>query len=258
MLEKKSLLLKLCFKFPTQLKMTAESAKVLDMALNAVDDQYDGCRTEAMEKFIHLDLLGQEQNNTAFQKAWSADAKCSKLIPGGIKEHTSALMAYFNGDAGFIKLLNNEVETQGVNVSIYETRFKFKSFHFLLMDSMKLLNPHPKKCQTVFFAPDKKYTATKGSEVRFGRFIKASSSYETLLMEDLDEVIIFNITSCFFVNLGDDVCADEKDAVLLSPAEVFTVEEIGKKDVGDESVYTQIVLKHLKVDSFHNCYIFSR
>ncbi len=256
--EKNALLLKLHFKFHTQLKVTAESSDLLDMAPDTVDDQYNGCHKEAMEKFIHLGLLQQELNNSkGFQRAWSAHTQCSKLIPGGIKEHTAALLAYANGDVDFIKTFNNAVGTMGVNISIYENHFHFKSLHFLLMDAMKLLNPNPKKCQTVFFLPDEKYTAQKGSKVRFGGFTTVYSSYRALtLFEDLDEEVIFNVTSCFFVNLGD-ICSEDADLTLLSPAEVFTVEEIHEITDGDES-HTEIVLKHSELDSLHNCYIFSR
>ncbi|XP_044045091.1 ecto-ADP-ribosyltransferase 5 isoform X2 [Siniperca chuatsi] len=144
-------------------KVTAESVKLLDMAPNAVDDMYSGCRKEAMEKFIHSGLLQQEQNgNKGFQKAWSENTQCSKLIPGKIKEHTTALLAYANGDEDFQRTFGNAVEKLGVNVSIYEDHFHFKSLHFLLMDSMMLMNP--KKCKTMYALSGKKYTAKKGSE----------------------------------------------------------------------------------------------
>ncbi|XP_033181564.1 ecto-ADP-ribosyltransferase 3-like isoform X3 [Mastacembelus armatus] len=118
---------------------TKATAK-LDMAPNAVDDMYKGCHKEVM-KIVHSDLLGQELNNSMhFQKAWNANTKCPMLIPGGTKEHTTAIMAYVNGDAEFTQTFDREVKTMGVNVSTYE-RFKFKSLHFLLMDSLRLLKP---------------------------------------------------------------------------------------------------------------------
>ncbi|XP_041789724.1 erythroblast NAD(P)(+)--arginine ADP-ribosyltransferase [Chelmon rostratus] len=236
-------------------KVTAERAKLLDMAPDAVDDIYKGCRKQALERFIHSGLLRQELNHSeGFQRAWSGNPQCSRLIPGGIKEHTAALLAYDNGDEHFIQSFNDAVETLGVNVSTYENLFDFKSLHFLLMDSMSL---HPKKCQTVF-ALQEKYKATQGSKVRFGRFITAHSSYARLRkLEDWDGAVIFNITSCFFVNLGDNICSN-RDIVLLSPAEAFTVEEVKKVADSDDTEYTAIVMKHSQLDSMHNCYIFSR
>lgn len=242
----------------TALYYKVKSAKLLDMAPDAVDDMYDGCRKEAMEKFINLGLLRKELNGSeGFQKAWSEHTQCSKLIPGGKEEHTAALLAYANGDADFTKTFDNAVETMGGNVSTYENHFHFKSLHFLLMESMLLLNP--KKCKTVYVLQEE-YTAQEGSKVRFGRFTKVQTSYSLLKkMEDWDGQVIFNITSCFFVNLGEDICSEDQDMALLSPAEVFTVEKVSKiTDDTNESEYTEIVLKHSEQDSNHNCYIFSR
>ncbi|KAM6941028.1 ecto-ADP-ribosyltransferase 5 isoform 1-T2 [Lycodopsis pacificus] len=233
-------------------KVTAGSAKVLDMAPNAVDYMYNGCREEAMEKFIHSGLLKQELNNSEeFQKVWDADTHCSKLIPGGTKEHTAALLVYDNWDED-LKTFDNAVETLGGNVSIYEKHFHFKALHFLLMDSMLLLST--KKCTTLYAVRDKKYTAHKDSKVRFGRFTKVYSSVRET-MDDLHDQVLFNITSCFFANLGDNICSKKQSFTLISPAEVFTVEAVNKRT--DDGEFTEIVLKHSELDISHNCYILS-
>ncbi|XP_075947401.1 ecto-ADP-ribosyltransferase 4 [Anarhichas minor] len=230
-------------------KVTAGSAQ-LDMAPNAVDYMYDGCREEAMEKFIHSGLLRQELNNSKeFQEAWDADT-CSKLIPGGTKEHTAALLAYADwNEEG--NTFDNAVETLGGNVNIYEKQFHFKALHFLLMDSMLLLST--KNCTTLYAVQEKEYTAQKGSKVRFGRFAKVYSSVRKLMV-DLDQKVLFNITSCFFANLGD-ICSQDQ-MTLISPAEVFTVEAVNKKSE-DGNKFTEIVLKNSELSSSHNCYSLS-
>ncbi|KAL3066748.1 hypothetical protein OYC64_016655 [Pagothenia borchgrevinki] len=239
-------------------KVTAESATLLDMAPDAIDDMYKGCRKEALEKFVHSGLLKQELNSSeGFQKAWSANSPCSKPIPGGTKEHMAALLAYVEGDADFSKTFDNAVQTMGGNVSTYESQFHYKSLHFLLMDSMSLL--HPKKCKTVHIIREK-YTAQQGSKVRFGKFTKVWSSYSLMKsMMDFEGLVVFNITSCFFINLGTNICSADKDMALLSPVEVFTVDaakEITDKD--NDSEYTAIVLKHSSLENTHNCYCLSR
>uniref|UniRef100_A0A8D0A891 NAD(P)(+)--arginine ADP-ribosyltransferase n=1 Tax=Sander lucioperca TaxID=283035 RepID=A0A8D0A891_SANLU len=238
---------------------TVTSTKMLDMASDAVDDLYDGCRKEAMEKFINLGLLTKELTSSeGFQKAWSAKTNCSKLIPGGTKEHTAALLAY-TSDKDFAKTFDDAVETMGGNVSTYENHFHFKSLHFLLMDSMLLLNPK-KDCKTVYVLQEEYKAAQRGSKVRFGRFTKVHTSFEALSkFNDFDGDVLLNITSCIFVNLGEDICSDEQDMALLSPAEVFTVETVNKKyDERNEAEYTEIVLKHSQQERSHNCYSFSR
>lgn len=238
-------------------KVTAK-IKLLDMAPDAVDDQYSGCHEEAMKTLIHSGVLEDElQQSKGFERAWNENIQCSKMIQGGIKEHTAALEAYVNGDM-FIQTFNDAVETKGVNVSIYKNDFSFKSFHFLLMDAMRLLNPK-KTCQTVFFLPqvNQMYEAERGSRVRLGRFAKVYPSYDALLdAEDTFEQA-FNITSCFLVDLKKNICNQHEDMMLLSPAEVFTVEDTREVSHNDDK-FKVIVLKHSKLDSSHNCLIFSR
>ncbi|XP_020512461.2 ecto-ADP-ribosyltransferase 4 [Labrus bergylta] len=243
-------------------KETAESKKVslLDRAPDAVDDMYKGCREEAMEKLINSELLTQElERDERFKKAWSENNGCSKLISGGTREHTTALSIMANGDPKFTKTFNEAVKTMGVNASTYENSFHFKSLHFLLMDSLKLVqNLNEKKCRTVYFNTEEKISAEVGSEVRFGGFTRVSKSFENT---DPHGLVFFNITSCFSVNLGETVCGFEEDSdmVLLSPAEVFIVKNVNEvNDKVNDEKYTEIVLEKPKLDSSHNCYIFSR
>uniref|UniRef100_A0A8C5DFI6 NAD(P)(+)--arginine ADP-ribosyltransferase n=1 Tax=Gouania willdenowi TaxID=441366 RepID=A0A8C5DFI6_GOUWI len=244
---------------------TPRTGKLLDSASDVVDDVYSGCRQKAMERFILSGLLGIELNSSAeYQKAWRANDQCVTLINGGTKEHTTALLTYSNGDRTFIDTFDNAVETKGGNVSIYENQFHFKSLHFLLMDAMMLLKP--KTCQTVFViqenegrhSSEQSAIPKKGSTVRFGSFTSVTSSFEDLKKdEDLDEQVVLNITSCFYFNIGEHICSEDKHAVLLSPAEDFTVEDVLKKSE-DDSEYTEVVLKHLSLNSTHNCFLFSR
>lgn len=229
-------------------KVTA--VKQLDMAPEAVDALYDGCNKHALEMVIHSGLLKQELNRSeGFQKAWYT--KCSHQFNGGEKEHTAALLTYVNKK--FRKDFDDAVETKGGNVSTYENSFHFKSLHFLLMDTMKLLNKK-KECKQVYFVSDKKYEAKKDSTVRFGRF----NSVETTVPADevLDGGTFFNITTCFFVNLKG-FCELDGDEALISPAEEFTVTNVVQIN-DDDNQYTEIYLKHSKLTSLHNCYIFSR
>ncbi|XP_069024308.1 ecto-ADP-ribosyltransferase 5-like [Embiotoca jacksoni] len=239
-------------------KVTAENAQLLDRNfVDVVDDLYTGCREEAMKKFIHSNLLGQELNRSKeFQHAWSGNTQCSTLIPNGIKEHTAALSVFNNEDSVFITTFGEAVERKGVNVSVYEEDFHFKSLHFLLMDSMKLLKP--KECKTLFLLQEKQKIPQAGSTVRLGHFTTVNSNYDALKqMEDFDGQVLFNITSCFFVKLGDHACNKDTNSALLSPAEFFTVEEIIEKE-NDDIEYTEVILKHSELRSSHNCYMFSR
>ncbi|XP_026026950.1 ecto-ADP-ribosyltransferase 4-like [Astatotilapia calliptera] len=241
-------------------KVTAQDTRVLDVqkTIDVVDDQYKGCRDEAMKKFIESDVLKQELNNSeGFQKAWNKSIECSKPIPGGRKEHSAALSVYLKGDRPFINTLNKAIETMGGNVSIYENHFHFKSLHFLLMDSMRLLKP--KECKNFYVLLSGQNQPQKGSTVRFPSFTLAHSNYEEPNnYYDLFEDIILNIKSCFFVSLEEHTCTKAGDTFLLSPAEVFTVDGVNSKAVEDGEEYVEIVLKHSGLKSSHNCFIFPR
>ncbi|XP_056227851.1 erythroblast NAD(P)(+)--arginine ADP-ribosyltransferase [Seriola aureovittata] len=235
-------------------RLAAQETKLLDMAENAVDALYSNCHKETKEKLINSGILEKELNQSqGFKKAWNSKPQCAQQMPGGIKEERLALLAYVNGDGDFLKTFNNEVETMGVNVSTYENQFHFKSLHFLLMRSMKA-----NKCKTGYFLAEQQYKANVGSKVRLGQFKKVEADFSSFKkFEDLDEKLVFNITSCFFVNMNDNNCTkDIVSALLLSPAEVFTVESVNDKDEKAEGIkYREIVLQHSKVESHHDCYI---
>lgn len=232
--------------------MTVQNSKILDMARNAVDERYIGCRDQAYKKFISDGLLKEElDRNADFRTAWNTQG--CQSVSGQSKEHLVALHVS-DSDDDFINKFNKAVKKLGADAKTYNEQFHFKSLHFLLMDSM--MEQRPQDCKVVYAAVDD-YTATKGSMVRFGQFIKAISSFKNLTkMMDLSEIVILNITSCFFAKLDANVCSSE-DSVLVSPAEEFTVVDVAYIK-NDDSDYQMLILKHSKLFSNHNCYIFSR
>ncbi|XP_077427966.1 T-cell ecto-ADP-ribosyltransferase 2 [Vanacampus margaritifer] len=224
---------------------TVSAIKRLDMAPNAVDNLYENCRKDTMEKLIRSDVLQQELNqDVGFHAAWSD--KCSTLLPGGAKEHTAALLAFANGNQAFKKAFNDAVETMGFNTSTYEDHFHYKSLHFLLMDAMNLVKP--KTCQNVYRVSETDYRVDKDARVRFGRFTTVQS--DVSMKEDVEGGVYFNITTCFFVNL-EGFCGLTEDIAILSPTEEFMVEDVRPGGNGD---YTEIILKHSKLKATHDCY----
>ncbi|XP_029605818.1 T-cell ecto-ADP-ribosyltransferase 2 isoform X1 [Salmo trutta] len=233
-------------------------AKVMDMVPNAVDDQYTRCRVQMLKKVVEGGLLEEElKGSIEYSSAWRAK-QCPKLIPGGIKQHTAALVAYGHGGNVFRKIFNNAVETQGGNVNVYNGDFRFKSLHFLLMDAMRLLKTE--KCQTVFYGTSKEYEAQVGSEVRFGRFTTTKAKRSDSEESATDNGILFNITSCTVVNIDEYTCFSDSIDQLISPAEVFRVAEV-KNVINKDHEYREIVLTSSRthsIDSVRDCYLFPR
>ncbi|KAK3507532.1 hypothetical protein QTP70_028184 [Hemibagrus guttatus] len=123
--------------------------KMLDLAPDAVDDDFSDCRDKMLEvvtdNLLQKELTAEEQ----FNKIWSQHSKrCTKKIPGGTSLHTDALQAYGNAKVDFRKKFNNLVYSKGNNMT-YRDEFNFKSLHFLLTDSLRLLKP--KNCTTVYY-----------------------------------------------------------------------------------------------------------
>ncbi|XP_038855951.1 T-cell ecto-ADP-ribosyltransferase 1-like [Salvelinus namaycush] len=233
-------------------------AKVMDMVPNAVDDQYTHCREQMLKKVVEGGLLEEElKGSIEYSSAWQAK-QCTKLIPGGVKQHTDALVAYGHGGNVFRKIFNQAVETQGGNVTVYNGNFRFKSLHFLLMDAMRLLKTE--NCQTVFRGPSKEYEAQIGSEVRFGRFTTTKAKRSDAEEAASDSGILFNIISCTVVNIDEYTCFSDSIDQLISPAEVFRVAEVNNVRNKDHE-YREIVLTSSRthsIDSIHDCYLFPR
>lgn len=226
------------------------------MALNSVDDLYTGCNAKVYEMIVNGNMLKEELSRSpVFSTSWNSQNPCPKESPGKTKKHLRAL-SVLNSEDMFPKTFNKAVKKLGANATTYKSHFHFKSLHFLLMDSMK--EQQPKDCKTGYSLKEG-YMAEKGSEVRLGQFLKTATDYKQFKkFADLSESMVLNITSCFFANLGADICSNE-EAILLSPAEVFMVEDVANlyDEINDED-YVMITLKHVKVLSLHDCYISSR
>ncbi|CAL8287757.1 unnamed protein product [Arctogadus glacialis] len=226
---------------------TLNGAKELDMAVDSVDDRYDGCRADAL-KGLPDQLKVELAASPEFKEAWETKKGCNLVVPGGLPEHSQALRAYLNAGKAFKDKFNNAVATMGGNHS-----FPFYSLHFLLTDAMTLLSGKGGTCRTVYSVSRQLYSAKKGAKVKLGGFTSASKD-GSLLMEDPDVEggVLFNITSCLAANL-EMKCSDVE--TLLLPAEEFTVEDIHNVDNDEFYSHTSITLKHSGFSSKHNCYL---
>ncbi|KAG7264479.1 hypothetical protein CRUP_017181, partial [Coryphaenoides rupestris] len=214
----------------------------LNMALDAVDDIYKGCRDAVLKKVLESGLREELDASPEFKAAWTkdqAEKKCIPVVhPGGVREHSQALLAFAQGGKAFRNTFNHAVRTMGGNHS-----FPFQSLHFLLMDSMALLQNERKVCRTMYSISSQKYSAQRGATVRLGKFTMAFLD-ESFLMEDpaVENGVLFNITSCFALDLTKNTCTDMD--FLLLPTEAYTVEDVVSMDDLDTFSHTRISLKH--------------
>ncbi|KAL7855766.1 hypothetical protein AOLI_G00193700 [Acnodon oligacanthus] len=234
---------------------------MLDMAPDAVDDTFSECRDKMMQKVTAPgDLLQKElEASKDFADMWrSHGGTCEKQIYGGRAHHLAVLQVYGNSGDQFRKMFNRLIQTKGSNATTYNDEFPFKSLHFLLTDALRLLNPG-KTCYTVYFGTGKQYTSEIGKEVRFGKFIGASI-HESLEIEHIvtaEKGTLFNISSCSVVNVENYTCTSEELEQLISPTEVFRVQNIKATSIDDVD-YKIITLTHSGFLSNHDCYLFPR
>ncbi|KAI4905815.1 hypothetical protein NFI96_017020 [Prochilodus magdalenae] len=239
---------------------TVRSAKnrTLDMAPDAVDDVFSGCRDEMMQRVTAPGgFLDKEcKANKKFAEMWrNHNRTCEKQINGTTPHHYVALQVYGNSGDKFRDMFNEKVQTKGSNSTTYLEEFPFKSLHFLLTDALRLLNPG-KTCRTVYFGTGDHYTAEPGKEVRFGRFIsgsvKKTSEEEKVVEESGGTLFLFN-ASCSVVNIEKYTCTSEEVEQLILPNEVFTVQSV-ETGRSEDVKYTAITLRHSCFQGTRDCY----
>jgi len=197
-------------------------------------------------------LQTELNNNTAFMEMWKGSTTC-EAIPNGTTEHTTALERYVKADPEFQKTFKKLVHTKSRVNSTYQDMFPFKSLFFLLTDAMQLLKSN---CKTVYSAVEEKYNFSTGDKVRFESFFPAILEYSAATEDaaTFDTTgTVFNINSCSVINL-DEVCSltSEDIELLISPTEVFTVEDIKTVSTNDDD-FIEIRLMHSDMYSSSNC-----
>uniref|UniRef100_A0A8C1DXB8 NAD(P)(+)--arginine ADP-ribosyltransferase n=1 Tax=Cyprinus carpio carpio TaxID=630221 RepID=A0A8C1DXB8_CYPCA len=193
----------------------------LDMALNSVDDQYDGC-TVKMAHLVTTKYLKKEINNsTDFRNAWQ-EGEVNATAPEDnlTRNHSIAIYVYTNLNSNIYRNFNMAVRNGKQNYT--NQAFKWYSLHFLLSDAIQILTETQKKCKTTYRGTTVEFFQNvTGKKVRFGSF--TSSSLERKVAQDFGNKSCFEIKTCE----GADVIKyskypDQKE-VLIPPYEKFKV-----------------------------------
>ncbi|TKS68923.1 Ecto-ADP-ribosyltransferase 5 [Collichthys lucidus] len=157
----------------------------LDLAPNAVDDMYSGCK-DKMEDRVKNEYLANEKNKDKnFNLAWSEaekyynkrwNHKRGKRPSTSLgKEKIMAIYVYTLDKPRIYLDFNNAVRTQK---SKYKTTFSYHSLHFFLTDALQTLNarkPEAERCLTGYRRVDSYFSQdvlNKG--IRFGSFTSSS------------------------------------------------------------------------------------
>ncbi|XP_048851850.1 erythroblast NAD(P)(+)--arginine ADP-ribosyltransferase-like isoform X2 [Brienomyrus brachyistius] len=220
-------------------------AKTMDMSCMAVDDQFVGCEHHMMQEVMDPQglLVKELKESKGFKEEWKSITHGKGNLT---QQHVQALEAY-SSDTKFRRMFNEAVERQGLNISTYHRNFTYKSLHFLLTDTLRILR---QGCHMVYRGSETKYHAKVGSEVRFGRFTAVVTKKSEAEESGIDGTV-FVINSCSAVKIEDYVRKTSEISWLVAPFEQFNVTRV--RDTDD---HTEITLDHQSFHSFHNCSMF--
>uniref|UniRef100_A0A3B3ZDR0 NAD(P)(+)--arginine ADP-ribosyltransferase n=1 Tax=Periophthalmus magnuspinnatus TaxID=409849 RepID=A0A3B3ZDR0_9GOBI len=251
------------------LKMWSEPAQphvlALDMALDSVDDMYNGCEKQmeakVRNKYLPLEKNKIQNNFTVawrvaekyYNKMWKKRGKRPSTSLS--KEQIMSIYMYTLDEPNVYIDFNNAVRTQG---PVYKNSFKYHALHYFLTGAIQKLNirrDEAERCVTVYRRVNAYFTRDCLNKlVRFGSFTSASlGSYPNPAR--FGDKSCFEITTCFGadVSLFSKVGRGRRE-VLAPPYEVFKVTRIRKRSENKrlpcEFVYT---LNSTSVLSRLNC-----
>nr|XP_046264790.1 ecto-ADP-ribosyltransferase 4-like [Scatophagus argus] len=254
-------------------KISAEAGlKIpLDLAPNAVDDMYTGCKGQ-MEDSVKKEYLANEKNKDKnFTLAWSEAEKYynkkwkhkkGKRPSTSLgKEQIMAIYVYTLDKPKIYLDFNNAVRTQKPE---YRTTFRYHTLHFYLTDALQTLNarkPEAERCLTGYRRVNSYFSqAVLNKMIRFGSFTSSSmGSYPSA--ERFGDKSCFEIFTCSGadISLYSKLGESEREA-LIPPYEVFKVTKIKRKS-DDKSLPCEVVYKVKstgKTLSSVNCALFQK
>nr|XP_057923948.1 erythroblast NAD(P)(+)--arginine ADP-ribosyltransferase-like [Doryrhamphus excisus]XP_057923957.1 erythroblast NAD(P)(+)--arginine ADP-ribosyltransferase-like [Doryrhamphus excisus] len=209
---------------------------LLDMAEDAVDDMYEGCR-DKMECKVRKDYLLQERHQDKnlrlawaeaedyYRKIWGR--KMSRRRSNALgKEQIMAIYIYSLDKPPVYLDFNTEVRSQR---SEYKTTFRYHTLHFFLTDAiekLRLRRTAAEKCLTIFRRANAFFHQKANTIIRFGSFTSGAMG-QYLKAEKYGNKTCFEVTTCFGadISLYSKLGESERE-VLIPPYELFKVTKI--------------------------------
>ncbi|XDV47625.1 hypothetical protein PO909_017206 [Leuciscus waleckii] len=229
----------------------ASAAYPLDMALDSVDDQYDGCR----ENMKHRENLAKEMFLNDFNSDYQEAEKNAKPENNLKKIHSIAIYVYTNNQSTVFSKFNRAIRTEKKKYK--DGNFKWYSLQFLLTEAIQILKKNTEatqeKCNTTYRGTTVEFDKdVKNKEVRFGSF--TSSSFDKQIAKDFGTKSCFEIYTCEGADVIKYSKIPKQKEVLIPPYEIFKVTDVktirDQNDLWCETLYT---LKSSGKKSYLNC-----
>lgn len=203
----------------------ADSVLTLDMAPNAIDDMYNGCKDEMKTK-VEKEFLPNEKNtNSQFKQAWEEAEQVYntkwKRETVMAKEQFMAIYVYNFGKRQIYQEIKKAVQTQHCN---YKTTFNYHSVTFFLTDALQNLNARGAekgRCFVAYHRVDQYFSQNVlGKEIRFGYFTSTTlRGYSA--KERKGSKSCFKIETCYGADIS--MFGNVDTEALIPPYEVFNV-----------------------------------
>ncbi len=225
-----------------------------NMALNSVDDQYDGC-TEEMAHLVMTEYLEKELNNSAeFKMAWQ-EAENNVSAPEDDLTENHVIAIYVYTDKEVYPEFNSAVRSEKEKYK--NMTFPWYSLHFLLTEAIQLLKKTQKGCKLTYRGTDVEFDRdVLNTEVRFGSF--TSSSLNRTVAEDFGNVFCFETYTCEGAEVTNYSKFPDEDEVLIPPYETFKVTAVrNRTDLNDLWCETVFTLESSGKISDLNCKLFN-
>uniref|UniRef100_A0A493TYY7 NAD(P)(+)--arginine ADP-ribosyltransferase n=1 Tax=Anas platyrhynchos platyrhynchos TaxID=8840 RepID=A0A493TYY7_ANAPP len=190
----------------------AITRKVMDMAWDSFDDQYQDCRTGMEEKLKTVN--SPEFQNKTYADTWRRAAKHWQNQWG-------------NSNRGHLyKQLNAAVREGGRSREHYLQHFPFKTLHFLLIEAVHTLwKAQNTECYNVYRGVlGICFTAQLNQTVHFVQF--ASASFKNNTAQKFGNDTLFFVNTCYGVSIRSFSFSQDQDEVLIPPFEVFNVTKV--------------------------------
>uniref|UniRef100_A0A493TRX5 NAD(P)(+)--arginine ADP-ribosyltransferase n=1 Tax=Anas platyrhynchos platyrhynchos TaxID=8840 RepID=A0A493TRX5_ANAPP len=194
----------------------AITEKVMDMAWDSFDDQYQDCSRMMEEK---LKTVNPAKH---WQKQWG-NSNRPQVLP---QEQAVAVLAYTDkGDLS--KQLNKAMLEGGRSHEHYLESFPFKTLHFLLSEALHTLRKtQSPKCNSVYRGINGiRFMAHRHQTVRFGHFASASFN-KNIAAQKFGQDTLFFVNTCYGVSISSFSFRPEQEEVLIPPYEVFKVTNV--------------------------------
>ncbi|XP_044288104.1 GPI-linked NAD(P)(+)--arginine ADP-ribosyltransferase 1-like isoform X1 [Varanus komodoensis] len=202
---------------------------LLDMSLEAFDDQYKDCDAKVKANWeapTPLNFTASKDFESTWQRAtseWEERKASLRDLPSGFQaEHGTAVLAY-TSRGSLYRDFNAATRAAGKSSEDYQKHFPFKRFHFLLTRAVQILGAQGSDCYTTYRGTENVHFqgADAKKQVRFGQF--ASSSLKEGVAQTFGKATFFTIRTCFGVRIRDLSFYLGEDEVLIPPYERFRV-----------------------------------